>query len=567
MSKPQKLIKRNGVYYFRTRVPLELVDVIGRKEIKISLETRDPQEARRKLNIQQVKADEMFERARRDSKRSQASASILKPETLTAVSRASIDRLVLLWHRSESERHALRDDLFLISAHPDEIDEFIQTLREDYTALSSDQPSVYARAVQSATVKVLSEGGIDVAQLKESNKDTLSYAELLVRQSIIQVSIDRLHRAGDGRPRHSFAFFAHQPIQPAPQTDKRVTWAETLAYFRDAKARDGMSPKTMDGYKLTFDFSTEVFGQSKPIQTITPADIRNLRDAMRKLPANARKRYPGKTLLETIQLHARQPDQHLSAVSVNGHLDNLSAIFNFAVREGFTERNPVSQIPKLKNAAAERVPFSENSLKRFFETELFKDSSAGHYPHPENHKYWIPLVALWTGMRLNEICQLSPADIRTIDNIPVIDVNANDDWKKLKTEQSNRVIPIHQTLIQLGFISYVTQVRSARCKLLFPNLTLSSAGSYSDNFSKWFGRFLTIQNIKVAGLCFHSFRHSFRDALRDAEVNREIGALLGGWKVSDEAMDAYGRGYKLEARHKAINTLTYPINLNRLFTE
>lgn len=31
--------------------------------------------------------------------------------------------------------------------------------------------------------------------------------------------------------------------------------------------------------------------------------------------------------------------------------------------------------------------------------------------------YWIPLIALYTGMRLNEICQLDVADIQIVEGV------------------------------------------------------------------------------------------------------------------------------------------------------
>ncbi len=46
MSRPQKH-PRTGIYWFRKRVPGDLVERIGRKEVTQSLDTRDPLEAKR----------------------------------------------------------------------------------------------------------------------------------------------------------------------------------------------------------------------------------------------------------------------------------------------------------------------------------------------------------------------------------------------------------------------------------------------------------------------------------------------------------------------------------------
>jgi hypothetical protein len=47
MSRPQKH-PRTGIYWFRKRVPADLVAAVGRKEITQSLDTRDPAEAKQR---------------------------------------------------------------------------------------------------------------------------------------------------------------------------------------------------------------------------------------------------------------------------------------------------------------------------------------------------------------------------------------------------------------------------------------------------------------------------------------------------------------------------------------
>lgn len=67
LSEYTNLHRRKGRYYFRVRVPLDLVSAIGEKEIKKSLCTADLSEARHKLPIEQLKADELFSKTRRNN--------------------------------------------------------------------------------------------------------------------------------------------------------------------------------------------------------------------------------------------------------------------------------------------------------------------------------------------------------------------------------------------------------------------------------------------------------------------------------------------------------------------
>ncbi len=51
-------------------------------------------------------------------------------------------------------------------------------------------------------------------------------------------------------------------------------------------------------------------------------------------------------------------------------------------------------------------------------------------------------------MRLQEILQLYVEDVYQVNGVWVLDLNTNHDDKKLKTDQSKRVIPIHDDWLQ-----------------------------------------------------------------------------------------------------------------------
>jgi len=59
------LYRRQGIYRFRRVVPKELRDIIGVREIKVSLRTSDPDEAKRRAAREAVKADQRIAEARR----------------------------------------------------------------------------------------------------------------------------------------------------------------------------------------------------------------------------------------------------------------------------------------------------------------------------------------------------------------------------------------------------------------------------------------------------------------------------------------------------------------------
>ena len=80
---------------------------------------------------------------------------------------------------------------------------------------------------------------------------------------------------------------------------------------------------------------------------------------------------------------------------------------------------------------------------------------------------WLPLIALFTGMREAEICQLRAANIQEEDGITFINV-AEQDGTKLKTEAAIRKVPVHSELISCGLLEYVEHVRTQGHRQLFP---------------------------------------------------------------------------------------------------
>jgi integrase len=108
--------------------------------------------------------------------------------------------------------------------------------------------------------------------------------------------------------------------------------------------------------------------------------------------------------------------------------------------------------------------------------------------------------------------------------------------KSVKTAKSIRVVPIHSAVIRLGFLEYVKSIKS---KKLFPHITLDRRGSWSENFSKWFGKYR--KRIGLAGRWrdFHSFRHGWKTAARSAGIPKEIHDQITGHEGAD-AGSGYG---------------------------
>ena len=330
-------------------------------------------------------------------------------------------------------------------------------------------------------------------------------------------------------------------------------------------------------YGNLFTVVSGVWGADKPLKSINREACRDLLETLRWLPSNPAKRFPTLTIIEAARMaKARRLTSILSPGSVNGYMNKLRSLLNFAVNEGWIERNPAKGLRVIDPVRRrdKRSPFSTDQLRLIFNAPLYRGcvDDEWHYSEPgpnrpRRGRFWVPLIALFSGMRLNEICQLDTDDIRTVDGVDCFSVSegafSGENDKRLKTASSERFIPVHPTLAEIGFMVFVAERRRSGDKKLFADLPMSTSGYFSDPFSKWFRRFLEKSGATQAKTCFHSFRHCFRDALRDGRIDHDVALALGGWssgsgKEGTETAEAYGRGFRVATLFEALKQIDYP---------
>lgn len=233
-----------------------------------------------------------------------------------------------------------------------------------------------------------------------------------------------------------------------------------------------------------------------------------------------------------------------TAANTNQYLTELSTLLSYATQQAIIETNPASgtKIKTNESAKAKRNSFDLTALKAIFNSPIYTNSE-----RPIGGKgeaaYWLPLLALFTGARLDELCQLHVGDViqesyqdehDNAHSVWILRITDGGEGQKLKNSSSRRRIPIHQTLIALGFIKYVLTQTGVQ---VFPELKpAKSYGSLSGNWSKWFGKYLR-EKIKVTDtkMVFHSFRHNFKDYARNAGIATEVHNALTGHSSGDVA--------------------------------
>lgn len=234
--------------------------------------------------------------------------------------------------------------------------------------------------------------------------------------------------------------------------------------------------------------------------------------------------------------------------NINMHLASLLKLLNYAVRLDLIKANEASGLTvKAPSGEKARRSFDLPALLSIFSSSVY---AAGHRPKGGggNASYWLPLLALFTGARLEELCQLHPDDVMKVSfydgsreaSAWVIRITDEGEGQGLKNAGSRRRVPLHPELERLGFIDYAQQAKAEGRKRIFHKLAPSVDGKEGGNFTKWFGRYLR-DTCKVADkrMVFHSFRHLFKEVLREAEVPKEINDALTGHESGDVG-DKYG---------------------------
>ena len=298
------------------------------------------------------------------------------------------------------------------------------------------------------------------------------------------------------------------------------------------------------------------------------------KDDIRKLPRNRSKiqQYRNLDFHEQVSLNVDEKDR-ISTTTVNNILGYVSSFMKWSVINGFVEVNFFEgmKLKKQIRQRDERDRFTEKELKKIFQKHNYIE-----FTEVEKHKYsnyWTPLISVFSGLRLNEICSLY------LDNIIQDKVNGRKKiWcfnileesdrpdKHLKTLSSKRVVPIHDTLIDLGFLEFVELLkkRHTNRQRLFQELKYGE-GSYIRNVSYFFNKkYLPLLGLKTDKKNFHSIRHTVIDHLKQRLVDISFINELVGHHHGNIDLDRYGKGFTTDIIYnKCVKKINYETSHTR----
>ncbi|SNT71927.1 hypothetical protein [Paracoccus seriniphilus] len=220
------------------------------------------------------------------------------------------------------------------------------------------------------------------------------------------------------------------------------------------------------------------------------------------------------------------------------------------------DRNPF-EICSVPNKLKDKWKKNEQKRKRVcwddrIYTFLGSPAFQGPFEDPGEPFYWIPLLARLMGMREEEACQLGPDDFGSDTGISYVDVKVLD-ANNVKTIDSQRRIPVHPTLIELGLLKLVELRRKQGTHRLFVNLTRGkSKGTFSENYTKKFNYYRKKNGVYWEGYDLHAMRTSFNSDLMNHDKSDAIRCLLMGHDPVDEGAKSYSQGLKLATLYERI---------------
>ena len=225
--------------------------------------------------------------------------------------------------------------------------------------------------------------------------------------------------------------------------------------------------------------------------------------------------------------------RYLKELATRGNIIN-SDLYKNNIIELFPEIEKTKRIDKNPH-----LPYRKEQL-----FEIFNPKHDYFQKNPD--AFWACMIALFTGARINAAITLQYKDIFIKDGIPCIQFRSDHPIKKLKNDASERLVPIHRQLLDLGFVDYINR-QKARLKAKDTDFIIKKCQTKSGEYNnKFFTRELSpfFMDIKVKtgnndGFDFHSFRKNLSIALQDSGVGATYINDIIGWEGKTTMEQSY----------------------------
>lgn len=513
---------QSGVYYLRRRIPSDvLICYPGKKEATLSLRTKDYRTAVERHRNEEVRLTEEWNNKRQRQADYYAQQQLHAITRIDALTPEAIDAICL-----HAEAASLAGDEARCE-HGNYTLEEIEGHQSGYIEANR----VLKGAVAIGDYELLRRPLEQFLQLyryqlnaseEEMRRLALAYGRMAIRTN------DKLLNRYDGQdmPTSELARRLDTPLLSEVTQDY-------LAYY------EKLGKSTMLGkVRVAMALLMEVMGD-KPIGSLKQTDLEAYFDTVQALPPRWKSICRKEKL--TVSTLAAQGRGEMSKHTFNcNHLAAITPFVRYCRRKWQDCGWPMTLTTEgVQYTGSRRGPeggqraFEPDELKRLFEgaemASFANDSAKAHH-------YWLPHLGLFTGARVNELCQLNPqVDITqdTRSRTWYLDITDESEGhqgidKSVKTGSSKRKLPIHPKLIELGFLDYVSHVKARGDTMLFQSFPPSSVGRAGTKAGEWFRDLLRdtglrdeTPNARIVGM--HAFRSTLlHRAMVQGVVNAEV---------------------------------------------
>jgi len=502
MSRPWKH-PNSGVYWLRKGVPEDLRMLVGKREEKRSLLTRDPAEAKRRH-----------------------AEALAELEVRWANLRAGPKEL------TEREAHQIAAPVHdrWLAQHRDNPSG--QTLWDTGLGARLFQPLKPSPPGQAYEASFLSEVDKDFVRVHELEAWCLGGADECLAAQGLRV---------DENSRRTLARAIAAALQRASLTLARMAKGESAesTFFSSA----GLPPSNASASQTPVPFDDLIKGwasERRPVAKTIYEWTRVMGQLEEYLGHSDARRVTGDNF---VAWKRSMVDAGLRPKTIqDAKLAPIRAIFQWGVQNKLLPLNPAEGISLDSKS-------KQSEKKRSFTEEEAKTILRAALAESEPVRRWVPWIGAYSGARVSEICQLRSEDVLKIEDVWCMKLDP--EAGSLKTSGSERIIPVHPALIEVGFLKFATRAKPGP---LFGDLAPDKFGKRGGNGTKVIGRFVRQLGLVDTRLSpSHSWRHRIKTLGRRHGLAQDILDAITG-HGSRSVGDSYGE-FPVEALFRELSKI------------
>jgi integrase len=596
--------RNNGVYYFRILIPKSLQPYLNIKQIKYSLKTRDKAIAISRLGrysplINAINQNDLsmskqlIEDLKRHRKLSDADSLLKEFKTLykSAADEKSLSPIVFILEKLYGSLAISQAELLRVKLNGSEKEELLNDVLTGFKNLiefiENEGLSLLLEYIADWDKEFTNDWGVQLyknlnsistTSVKQVNSLNQLYTE--ITESPLSSNEEQTNTFEQPNQNTAFAKKANTDITDTKGDDSLTLSTQWASYLK--KRGVELKDNSMMGLVTASKVMLDLLGKKTDIRSLNFEVIEQFNLDVNRLPSGAftKTLFKGKPLNKVIQIYEAIDDDELykhellSSSQIKTYHKHFRGFIEYLNNKFSGQVNPIpcKGMFKLLNEdnrpESETRPFNKEELAKIFNSSIFLDSKAPR-EQPKAIRFWSILFGAYTGMRLNEICQLRISSIEVENGIYYVNLITDArEGLSLKTKTSKRKVPIHQKIIDAGFPQYYKErlerfEKHPEHTTLFFDIDIRKDRrtlDYSDPTSKAFGRLKTKEIGDTPEVNFHSFRRSFIDSYKDIDSNttdKQVSRIVGHGKKNQT--QRYEGDFELSKLQNTVNMVDYEI--------